>query len=86
MDSTWNSTWIPWIPGGFHMDYTGEGKDLLLTPNRAIQPVGVILLLLSYKMPMVRSLTTLLLLLLEGISLRPSSSSKQSSFPQGLHF
>ena len=28
MDSTWNSTWIPWIPGGFHMDYTGEGKDL----------------------------------------------------------
>ena len=20
--------WIPWIPGGFHMDYTGEGKDL----------------------------------------------------------
>ena len=28
MDSTWNSTWIPWIPGGFHMDYTREGKDL----------------------------------------------------------
>ena len=28
MDSTWNSTWIPWIPGGFQMDYTGEGKDL----------------------------------------------------------
>ena len=21
-------TWIPWIPGGLHMDYTREGKDL----------------------------------------------------------
>ena len=28
MDSRWNSRWIPWIPGGFHMDYTREGKDL----------------------------------------------------------
>ena len=29
MDSRWNSRWIPWIPGGFHMDYTGDGKDLV---------------------------------------------------------
>jgi hypothetical protein len=24
-------TFIPWIPGGFHMDYTMEGKDLILS-------------------------------------------------------
>ena len=29
MNWLWSQpTLIPWIPGGFHMDYTREGKDL----------------------------------------------------------
>jgi hypothetical protein len=31
-------TFIPWIPGGFHMDYTREGKDLILSEIKPIKP------------------------------------------------
>ena len=32
MNWLWSQpTLIPWVPGGFHMDYTREGKDLKIS-------------------------------------------------------
>ena len=35
-------TLIPWIPGGFHMDYTGEGKDLNKSTNISTVTLGTL--------------------------------------------